>query len=264
MTEERCPSSRIRRIAASAPSADQAATGSPGPGQAERAGDADGVTRVVVDGEQVGGAHPLGDVGGGRGRRPGRGGPGCRPRSPWPARPGRAARPGGPARRRPGRRPAPRCRRRSWPRDRTRSGGRTSARSRSTHAGLGEVAQRGDEGLAVARAARAARRRRRAPARERCRPRWQHGDAVAEGEQRVLRGRGGAVGQGDDVVVRHESGDPVGGNVARVHLDAARRARGSAASSRTRRPASPHSSPATVRRRSGTSRRASTRRSTPL
>ena len=36
----------------------------PGPGQAESARDADGVVRIGVDREEVGGAHPLRDVGG--------------------------------------------------------------------------------------------------------------------------------------------------------------------------------------------------------
>ena len=175
MTDERCPSSRIRTIAASAPSADQAATGSPGPGQAERAGDAHGIAGVVVDGEQVGGPHPLGDVGAGSelddaGRDAARG---CRPRSAARrAATGPSGTTGRAGSTSTGRRQrldaadvvGPRAGevRAGAPRPAAGRPRRGSARRRSA----------ATRAARVGRAARAGRRRRRAPGRGRCRPRW--------------------------------------------------------------------------------------------
>ena len=106
-----------------------------------------------------------------------------------------------------------------------RSGARTSARSRVDHARLGEVAQGGDEGVAVGGRHEQAVDAVAHLVGEGADRAGQHGHPVAQGEQGVLRGRGRAVGQRDDVVVRHQLRDPFCGNVAGVHLDAALDAR---------------------------------------
>ena len=246
ITALRRPSSRTRTMAASAPerrptrrcrrrsAAGRALARRPWPRRRPRRR------------QDVGGAHPLGEVGGaqlesgaaaarwpGAARHGTRCHRGCDPASP-PLPPRRARAPRPPTRPRPG----PRAGRRTSP-----TGPRGRARAPRTAAARHTRARRGAAAPSRARprrsGGRAARPRRRAPGPEGADVRGQHREAVALPEQDVLGG-GAAVGQGEDVVAGEQRRQPVGGDVAAVDLDPAR-SRGSWASALTVAPASPPS-----------------------
>ena len=192
-----------------------------GPGQAERAGDLDGLDRLGVDGEQVGGPHLVGEVDRGEpehgvaaGPHPGDGGP--HPRQRRHRHHGRLG---------------------LVRRTRYRGEGLEGAHvvgPRSGEVGLADLLGEGVGGPRLGEPAQctdqrgAVGRRHEQPVdavadltREGADRGREHRPPVPLGEQDVLRRGGGAVGQDDDVVAGHQAGDAVGRHVAAVHLDPA-------------------------------------------
>ncbi len=254
------------------PSAAHAATASRARGRPEVAGQLDRRERLGVDREQVGGSDLLGDVDRGQLEQRAAPGPQGRDRGPRPGEraAGQARSPPGPPEggaeprgSRAGRR-GPRRRRRSAPTAR-----RGRARGPRRRAGRRAPGRRGGAARRRGRHGRAGGTRRPStPSRT-----WaakvptalaSTGSPCCRASRTFCEAVADAVGQGEDVVAGEERRRPGRPGRSRRAPRPGSPRRGSAASSRTRRPASPHSSPATVSRTPSTSRRASRRRSTPL